>query len=101
FLHHRPSNEACMDWLHGQRILLKEGLLLNDYWTIHRQEFTSFQIKSIHWNRGRYTAQVQFGQRSGSKAIQVQATLVYGRDPKRERIVFQSFTVNHWQPVGL
>src|SRR5213082_1615632 len=72
-LHHRPSDQTCIKWLDGKKIVVEKGILFDDVWVISADTFTTFNIESIKSNAdGSQTADVKFEMKNQQKSLRVE-----------------------------
>jgi hypothetical protein len=100
-LHNRPSEESCIDYLSGQRIMVESGRFLATYWTIKKSEFKEFDIVSITTNSDRTkTAKVKFELNDGSKGLDVQGWIKYRVHEREGVLQMLEFTPEQFIKLG-
>ena len=100
-LHNRPSDKACMQWLHGKKLTLEKGIIFDDEWVIDGNSFTKFDISSITPNDdGSLNATAQFEMKNVNKMLRVEGRFIYRHHKKDDVIEFISFTTTRLLKLG-
>ena len=98
----KPSNQACMKAITGQKLVIEKGLISDTTWTIQANEFTAFTIERIAKNKdGTATAWVKFELTNGSKVLRVEGEFVYRFHKKDGYVEFLSFRPTRLLKLGV
>lgn len=90
-----------MQWLHGKKLIVEEGIVFDDIWVIDGNSFTAFTISSITPNEdGSLTATAQFETKNGNKVLRVEGQFTYRHHKKDDVIEFISFTTTRILKLG-